>query len=214
MTRILVIGASRGLGLETVRTALADGLDVRALSRTAGAMPIEGERLEWVFADARERSQLAPALVGVDAVIMTLGVAPSPTVLLGGTTLFSASTRVVIDAMKVSGARRLIVVTGLGAGDSRGHGGFIYDTILFPLLLKRVYDDKDVQEQMLRHSGLDWTIVRPGLLTRAPASGRYLALDNPAEWRAGTISRADVAAFLVAEVRSPRHIGRTPLLVS
>ena len=59
---------------------------------------------------------------------------------------------------------RLITATGLGAGDSRGHGGLLYDAIVFPLLLKRVYDDKDVQEWIVRSSGLDWTIVRPGLL--------------------------------------------------
>ena len=47
-----------------------------------------------------------------------------------------------------------------------------------------------------------------------PAAGRYLALDNPTEWRAGTISRADVAAFLVAEIRNSRHLGRTPVLIS
>ena len=64
--------------------------------------------------------------------------------------------------------KRLIAVTGLGAGDSRGHGGFIYDAVVFPLLLKRVYDDKDVQERIVRSSGLDWTIVRPGLLTNRP----------------------------------------------
>jgi uncharacterized protein YbjT (DUF2867 family) len=46
-----------------------------------------------------------------------------------------------------------------------GHGGFLYDALAFPLLLKRVYDDKDVQESIIKSSGLDWTIVRPGLLT-------------------------------------------------
>jgi nucleoside-diphosphate-sugar epimerase len=196
MARILVIGASRGLGLETVRKALAEGFDVRALSRTADALPIQGERLEWVFADARDRSRLEAALVAIDAVIMTLGVAPSPAVLLGGTTLFSDSTRAVVEAMKVTGVRRLIVVTGLGAGDSRGHGGFIYDAILFPLLLKRVYDDKDVQEQMVRHSGLDWTIVRPGFLTRArdrhlprPRQPRGVARRHDQPRRCGGIPR-------------------------
>ena len=72
--------------------------------------------------------------------------------------------------MKVAGVKRLIAVTGLGAGDSRGHGGLIYDAVVFPLLLKRVYDDKDVQESIVRSSGLDWTIVRPGLLTNRPAN--------------------------------------------
>ena len=84
------------------------------------------------------------------------------------TTLFSQSTRILVDAMKAAGVKRLIAVTGLGAGDSRGHGGLLYDAVVFPLLLKRVYDDKDVQEWIVRSSGLDWTIVRPGLLTRQP----------------------------------------------
>ena len=56
--------------------------------------------------------------------------------------------------MKAAGVKRLITVTGFGAGDSRGHGGFGYDWIVFPLLLKRVYDDKDVQEWIVRLSGL------------------------------------------------------------
>ena len=73
--------------------------------------------------------------------------------------------------MKAAGVKRLIAVTGLGAGDSRGHGGFLYDAVAFPLLLKRVYDDKDVQEWIIKSSGLDWTIVRPGLLTNSPATG-------------------------------------------
>ena len=78
--------------------------------------------------------------------------------------------------MNVAGVKRLITVTGLGAGDSRGHGGLLYDAIVFPLLLKRVYDDKDVQEWIVRSSRLDWTIVRPGLLKDSPATGRYRVL--------------------------------------
>jgi putative NADH-flavin reductase len=109
--------------------------------------------------------------------------------------------------------RRLIAVTGLGAGDSRGHGGLLYDAGLF-LLLKRVYDDKDVQEQIIKRSRLDWTIVRPGLLTDGPATGRYRALTDPKDWRVGTISRADVADFLVRQVDDRALIGTTPLLIS
>ena len=98
--------------------------------------------------------------------------------------------------------KRLIAVTGLGAGDSRGHGGLLYEQLSFPCL-KRVYDDKDVQEWIIRSSGLDWTIVRPGLLTDRPATGRYRVLTAPKDWRFGVISRADVANFLVRH-RRPR----------
>jgi len=105
-------------------------------------------------------------------------------------------------------------VTGLGAGDSRGHGGFLYDALTFPLLLKRVYDDKDVQEWIIRSSGLDWTIARPGLLTDRPASCRYRILTAPTEWRFGVISRADVADFLVRQIDDRALIGGMPLLIS
>jgi uncharacterized protein YbjT (DUF2867 family) len=123
--------------------------------------------------------------------------------------LFSQSTRILVDAMKAAGVKRLIAVTGLGAGDSRGHGGLLYD-VAFPLLLKRVYDDKDVQEWIIRSSGLDWTIVRPSLLT----TGRYRILTAPEDWRFGVISRADVADFIIQQVDDRTLIHATPLLVS
>jgi putative NADH-flavin reductase len=131
--------------------------------------------------------------------------------LFEGTRLFSESTRILVDAMKTAGVRRLITVTGLGAGDSRGHGGLLYDAIVFPLLLKRVYDDKDVQEWIVRSSRLDWTIVRPGLLKDSPATGSYRVLTASSDWR---FSRADVADFLVRQVDDGTLIGTTPLLIS
>ena len=210
---MMVIGASRGTGLASVRKALAEGHHVRALARHADAIPIEDEKLEKVPGDARNQATIQAALTGVDTVLLTLGVSFGPRALFEGTRLFSEATRSVIDAMKRTGTRRLIVVTGLGAGDSRGHGGLLYDAVLFPLLLKRVYDDKDVQEQMVRQSGLDWTIVRPTLLNNGPATGSYRVLDDPKDWRGGSISRADVADFLVRQVSDRTHIGKTPLLI-
>jgi hypothetical protein len=119
-----------------------------------------------------------------------------------------------VDAMKAADVKWLITVTGLGAGDSRGHGGLLYDAVIFPLLLKRVYDDKDVQEWIVKSSGLDWTIARPGLLTNGPATDHYRVLTASKDWRFGAISRADVADFLVRQVDDHTLIGTTPLLIS
>ena len=147
-------------------------------------------------------------------VIETLGVDISPRAIFERTTLFSQSTRILVDAMKAAGVKRLIAVTGLGAGDSRGHGGLLYDLVVFPLLLKRVYDDKDVQEWIIKSSGLDrWTIVRPGLLTNRPATGRYRVLTASKDWQFGIISRADVANFLVQAIDDRALNATTPLLV-
>ena len=214
MAKVLIIGASRGIGLETVRAALRAGHRVRALARSAASIPIQDANLDTVSGDALDRDTVRDALQDVDVVIQTLGVNFAPKLIFEGTTLFSDSTRILVDAMKVAGVKRLIAVTGLGAGDSRGHGGIIYDVVVFPLLLKRVYDDKDVQEWIVRSSELDWTIVRPGLLTNRPATGRYRVLTASKDWQFGAISRSDVADFLVEQIDNRTLVGTTPLLIS
>jgi len=215
MAKVLIIGASRGIGLQTVGAALRAGHRVRALARSAASMPIQDANLDTVSGDALDRDTIRDALQDVDVVIQTIGVNFfAPNLIFEGTTLFSDSTRILVDAMKVAGVNRLIAVTGLGAGDSRGHGGLIYDAVVFPLLLKRVYDDKDVQEWIVRSSGLDWTIVRPGLLTNRPATGRYRVLTAPKDWQFGAISRSDVADFLVQQINDRTLVGTTPLLIS
>jgi putative NADH-flavin reductase len=211
VSTILVIGASRGIGLETIRAALAAGHDVRALARNAGRISNVHPNLVKIDGDATDATLIGQAVAGTQAVIQTLGfhnyVAREPV------TLFSRSTRALIPAMQEAGCRRLIAVTGLGAGDSRGIGNPIYTMLLFPLLLSRIYEDKDVQETMIRTSGLDWTIVRPGVLTNGAATGKYRVLTEKSQWGVGSISRADVARFLVSQITDQSLIGKTPLII-
>jgi putative NADH-flavin reductase len=214
MAKVLIIGASRGIGLETVKAALLAGHSVRALARSAASIPIQNPALEKTPGNALDSSTIRGTLESVDAVVQTLGVDIASRSIFERTTLFSQSTRILVDAMKIAGVKRLIAVTGLGAGDSRGHGGIIYDLVVFPLLLKRVYGDKDVQEWIIGSSGLDWTIVRPGLLTNRPATGRYRILTAIEDWRFGVISRADVADFIVRQIDDRKLIGATPLLIN
>lgn len=77
--------------------------------------------------------------------------------------------------MERHGVKRLICITGLGAGDSKGHGGFLYDKLILPLILQRIYDDKDRQEAEIRQIKLDWTIV--GSINRRSCQ-RALPSDN------------------------------------
>jgi putative NADH-flavin reductase len=214
LATVLIVGASRGIGLETVKRALEAGHKLRALARSARRIPIDHPDLEKIAGDALDPSIVKRALDGVDAVIETIGVAPSPEAILKPVRLFSRATRVLVNLMTETGVKRLVCVTGIGAGDSRDKGGFLYSAVLLPLVLKRVYDDKDVQEQIIRNSALDWVIVRPGLLTRGPRTGSYRVLANPGEWRMGKISRADVADFLVGQIDDDTYLGKTPLLIS
>ncbi len=213
MATVLVIGASQGIGLETVKATLAAGHDVRAFARSAATIPLDNERLTKIPGDALSRPDIDAALKGVDVVIQSLGVNRAQD-LIFGTTLFSKSTRILVDAMQSAAVKRLIVVTGAGAGNSRGRISFIYDSVLFPLLLQRVYSDKDIAEDIIQKSPLEWTIARPGGLTNRPMTGRYQVLTDIGEWRGGFISRADVADFLVKQITDRNLIGQTPLLVA
>lgn len=213
MSTILIIGASHGIGLETVKLLLADGHRVRAFARSADRIAITDPNLQKIAGDALNKDDVARALAGTDAVVQCLGVAMSLQTMLSGTTLFSRATRILVDLMRENGPQRLICVTGLGAGDSRGHFGMLYDGLMFPIMLKRVYDDKDIQERMVKDSGLDWTIARPGILVSAPVTGRYRALDDPKDWAFKTVARADVARFIADEIRTPRFLHKTPLVI-
>ncbi|MFW5681289.1 MAG: NAD(P)-dependent oxidoreductase [Pseudomonadota bacterium] len=212
MAKVLIIGASRGVGLETVKRALEAGHDVRAFARSADRIGLVHERLEKVRGDALAPRDVEAALAGVDAVVQTLGVSPSPRLLVKRVRLFSDATRVLVEAMERSGVRRLVCLTGFGAGDSRNQGGLLYDTA-FNLFLGRVYDDKNLQEYLIRNSDLDWTIVRPVILTNGRWTGHYRVLLDPRDWGFGFVSRADVADFLVQQIDSDAYLRKTPVLM-
>ena len=211
MTQLLVIGASGGIGLESVRRGLAAGHAVRALARTADRIPVEHPRLEKRAGDALQTDDVSRALEGVDVVIQSLGVRAGPEMVLRPVTLFSDATRILLPAMREAGVGRLICVTGFGAGDSRARLGCL-PGLAFNLFLGRAYDDKDRQEQMIRQSDLDWIIARPVILTNGPRTGRYRVVTDPRRWRNGLISRANVADFLVGQVADDTYLRRTPVL--
>lgn len=211
MASVLVIGASKGIGLEVVKQALAHSHHVRALARTADRIPVNHPALEKLQGDALDKIAVKTALDGVDVVIQALGVAAGPEMVLSPVHLFSASTRVLVPAMAEVGVRRLICVTGFGAGDSRSTLGCLQG-IAFGLILGRAYADKDLQEKLIRDSDLDWVIVRPVVLTSGSRTGRYRVLVDPKEWRNGLISRADVADFLVKQIEDDAYLRQTPVL--
>jgi putative NADH-flavin reductase len=209
--RVLIIGASKGIGLETTRQALDAGHDVRALARSATAIAISNPSLEKMRGNALKTEDVEAALVGVDVVIQTLGVGLGE--LLRPVHLFSDATRVLIQAMKIQGVKRLICVTGFGAGDSRASISCL-QRLPFQIVFGRAYDDKSLQEQLIKESELDWTIARPGVLTSGPRTGHYQILSEASQWRNGIISRADVAEFLVRQIGDQTYIRKAPVLIN
>jgi hypothetical protein len=114
--------------------------------------------------------------------------------------------------MKAEHVSRLVCITGMGAGDSAGHGGFVFDNLIFPLLLKKVYADKNRQEAMVKDSGLDWVLVRPSVLNDKPSRGSIRVLTDLADFHGGNISRGDVATFVLDQVQADAWLHRSPLI--
>jgi len=209
--RVLIIGASKGVGRRAVDYALERGCSVRAMSRGAETIELKHKRLEKFPGDATNRDDLRLALEGTDAVILALGIPSGPTRLMQSVTLFSRSTEILVAEMEANGPKRLLAVTGFGAGKSRAAMNPI-EGFGHRLLLGRAYADKDVQEEIIERSRLDWTIVRPTILTNGPATGEYRVLNTPESWRNGLISRADVAEFLVERALDRKNLHEAPVL--
>jgi len=209
---VLIIGASKGIGRRGVDSALKRGCSVRAMARGAEAIDLEHQRLEKFPGDATKRDDVRRALDGVDAVILAIGMPAGLTRLLRPVTVFSRSTEVLVDAMEASGPKRLVAVTGFGAGDTRSAMNAV-EELGHNMVLGRAYADKSVQEKIVERSGLDWTIVRPTILTNGSATGQYKVLVDPESWRNGFISRADVADFLVECALDEKHLHEAPVLV-
>jgi len=203
--RLLVVGGTGRTGRLILDAASAAGLSVRALARDPASLSEDRADVEVCRGDVLDIGSLAAALTGVDAVVSALGTKLE----LRPVTVLSQGTGNLIAAMTQAGIARLICITGVGAGDSRGHGGVLYDRLWLPTLLRQVYADKDRQERAIRDSGLDWTIVRPARLADHPARGRYRTITSFNGERMKTISRADVAAFIVDELREHQYSRQT-----
>ncbi len=206
--RILVLGATGGTGRAIVQTALSHGHAVTALVRAKSRASDLGD-VRLVEGDATSTDAVTAALEGCGGVISALGTAMSP---FAKVTLLSDAAVILVNAMNRQAIRRLVCITGMGAGNSRGHGGFLYDRLLLPVLLRNVYADKDRQETIIRQSGLDWIIVRPTFLNDTPATGRIQAVTDLAGIHGGAISRADVAGFVVAQLTGDTWLHKAPLI--
>ena len=209
--RVLIIGASKGIGLRTTRQALEAGYEVRAFARSARGIAVFHPQLQRVRGDALSKEDVEAALTEVDAVIQTLGVGIGE--LFNPVHLFSDATRVLIAAMSARGVRRLIAVSGFGAGDSGPRIGCL-QRLPFEVIFGRAYADKSLQERLIEASDLDWTIARPGVLTNGPRTDRYKILAAASQWRNGIISRSDVADFLVRQIEDRTYLRRAPVLVT
>ena len=198
--RVLVLGATGGVGRLVVENALKRGHEVTALVRSPEKLGDLASRIVTLKGDALDPRAVGEAVSGQGAIIYALGVGN-----VRHTTLFSDSTRVLLTAMSQHTVRRLICVTGVGAGETKGHGGFLYDRLLYPLFTKGIYADKDRQEALIRESQTDWTLVRPAAFRRARPSGPLRIVTDVGNITLRRIARDEVAEFLVDELAQRKY---------
>jgi len=198
---IAVIGASAGIGAETVKQALDRGHSVRALSRNNEALP-EHTLLTKINGTALSVDDLKKTIAGTDAVLVTIGTKKKK-----GTTLFSETARALVKASSdLSYNGKVIVVTGFGTGASAEYLSFSLRLII-NLFLKDQYHDKTRMEQVLTFSSMKWETVMPGMLTNGPLATGYKVISELKKgMKVSRIPRANVAHYLLEEAENPRSL--------
>ncbi len=202
--RIALFGGTRGVGRQVLVQALEKEWGIKLLARNPGAVPPEAG-LQVIGGDAMDPGKVIQTITGCDAVVCCLGPAKgSPR------DVCSRWTEIIIPAMQKFSLTRIVVITGMGTGDSLKQIPGWYRW-LFRLLLRSSLADKERQEALLRDSGLDWTIIRPGGLTDKPtANPPAIGVDQTTPAR--MVSREAVAALVVQELESGEYRGRTPYI--
>lgn len=202
--KVIVFGATGSIGKLAVMRMLQQGHQVSAFSRNPEKLGIDDASLTLLSGDAADPRAVSDAVAGHDAVVITIGAGLSRS-----SKIRSESTLNVIRAMQANGVRRLICQSTLGANDSRGNLNFYWKRIMFGLLLRPVYLDHELQEQLVQASGLDWTIVRPSAFTDEPATGTFKEAFSGSERALKlTIPRADIANFLTRQLADGTYMKR------
>jgi len=205
---LTIFGATGTVGRHVVEQALQQGHAVTAFARHPDALGIHHPQLQRVQGDVMDLAAVQQAIAGQDVVICVLG---SGKKLTG--TVRSQGTRQIIRAMEATGVRRLICQSTLGAGDSWGSLNFYWKYIMFGLILRNVFADHEKQEEYVRQSQLDWTIVRPSAFLDGELTGTYRhgfpGTDNSSQLK---ISRADIADFILHQLADNTYLHQAPSL--
>ena len=206
--KILVFGASRGVGLEVVKQALQTGHTVTAFVRTASMFTIQHPHLTVVQGDSMDVTAVEKAIAGQDAVVSALG--PSRPPVPG---MMETSAMNIVAGMKKHGVKRLISTTGAGVRQPEDQPKLVDYVIgfLLNLLVKSVVLDSAANVRVIQDSDLDWTIVRFPRLMDGERTGNY-RVGYVSRASSTQFSRADSADFILKEVTEKKWLWKLPLV--
>ena len=206
--KLAVFGSTGGTGRQIVAQALDAGHEVIAFARHPAAL--EARRgLRIVAGHADDQAAVVQAVAGCDAILCALGGHP----LRRRERVCSTAMQNIAAAMRECKVLRVIAISTFGAGETRAQVGWFARTVLFGFILRSEVADKEAMEAQLSASPLDWTVVRIGLLSDGQARGVWRASDDGSIRGMGKIARADVAAFMLAQLESRAWVRRRPVLM-
>ncbi|RUR79183.1 NAD(P)-dependent oxidoreductase [Chlorogloeopsis fritschii PCC 9212] len=202
--KILIFGSTGSIGRQLVKQALEQGYTVTAFARDPAKLDIKHANLKIAQGDVMDFISVEKAVQGQDAVLCAIGAGRNGTIR-------SEGTRHIIRAMEKAGVRRLICQTTLGVGNSWGNLNFFWKYIMFGFLLRQAYADHVKQENYIKQSHLDWTIVRPGAFIDGNRTNNYRhgfpGTDKTTKLK---ISRTDVADFMLKQLTDDLYLHKTP----
>jgi putative NADH-flavin reductase len=186
--KLLVLGATGGIGLEIVRQAIDRGDSVTAFVRSPERLKEFQGRIAIKQGDPLDSSQLTRAMEGHDAVLSGFG--PRVPVAKSDARLLRDFANALTGAMRQASVKRVVVVsTAFLFRDSIIPPTYLFGRLFFPSIVT----DAEGMERTIRASELDWTIVRPPQLTDKPFTGTYRVREGHLPRFGFNISRADVA---------------------
>lgn len=203
--RLAIFGASGATGRHLLEQALAASHQVTVLVRNPAALTSEGG-LVTVTGDARDPEKVKTTIAGQDAVLSALGATK-----LGPVTICTDAITHILEAMSEHGVHRLIALSAYGAADSRN--GSLYNRLLWLLQKERMLD-KERMEELIKRSSVDWTLVRPPLLTNGPHTGKYHTGTRLPIKVTSHISRADAADFMLRQVADTAYLRSAATIVA
>lgn len=210
---IALIGATGGTGRAFIDQALAAGHSVTALARTPAKLQALADKIKIVPADARDPESLKKALAGsFDAVVCIVG-ASGLMEARKVTDLYSITATNLGQAMSAVGLTRLILVSSSGV-EPQENDNWFYVHILKRFFLQPMYDDMLRMEADVKAGTLDYTIVRPPYLTPGAAKGHYRVSTTGNFKDDKTLTRADLAHFLLRAATDPTPFSRLTVALS
>ncbi|MFJ9740338.1 NAD(P)-dependent oxidoreductase [Streptomyces sp. NPDC101166] len=205
--KLLVLGATGPTGRHLIDLALRAGDQVTALVRDPAGLGEPAGQVTVLTGDATSRHDVSAALAGQDAVVSALGRGTS----VVADDLFARASAALIAAAQETGVSRAVWLSSFGVGHTLAWAS-VPQKAIYRTLLRSIYANKEIADDAIRASGLDWTVVYPTRLTHGPARGTYRADDRLPMKGNPTISRADVAAFMHRAVHGSEWIGRSAVI--